>query len=539
MFSASMKQRLDGDEDSAKLLKEIESTTPTRGKRIRDAWKSHKQKQIQKQMTTDEALALIISASLSVYQYKLLRKQAIKLNHDIYPSYNTVLASKNNAYPEDILITEERCEVKLQALLNHTAERLFQSVSIESKTGNYILYCKWGFDGSSGFSQYKQTTLGHSDDSSLFVTSMVPIQLKNEINNSIIWQNPACSSTRYCRPIRLQYAKKTTELSQAEEQYITSKICQLRSYVNDKGSVKFSMEFTMIDGKVCSAVTKTSSMMCYICKAKISQMNNLNQMKEAVVDMSTFRYGLSTLHAYIRFFECLLHISYRLDFKQWKVSKKNGTDLLLAARKKNIQNNFREKLGLLVDFPKQGFGSSNDGNTARRFFKNHHISAEITGIDETLIIRFGVILQSLSSGQKINLIKFNDYCWDTANLYVRLYEWYYMPPSVHKILIHGSVIIGSFVIPIGQLSEEAQEARNKDLKRYRENYTRKTSRIDTNTDLFNRLLLSSDPKISGLQEDNRKRRSFSVEVKRLLLDENDSDSDSNADEREEETEEDD
>lgn len=94
MFNASMKQRLDGDEDSAKLLKEIESTTATRGKRIRDAWKSHKQKQIQKQMTTDEALALIISASLSVYQYKLLRKQAIKLNHDIYPSYNTVLASK-------------------------------------------------------------------------------------------------------------------------------------------------------------------------------------------------------------------------------------------------------------------------------------------------------------------------------------------------------------------------------------------------------------------------------------------------------------
>jgi len=93
----------------------------------------------------------------------------------------------------------------------------------------------------------------------------------------------------------------------------------------------------------------------------------------------------------------------------------------LAERKKNIQNNFREKLGLWVDFPMQGFSNSNVGNTVRRFFKNHHISAEITGIDETLIIRFGVILQSLSSGQKINLIKFNDYCWDTANLYVRLW----------------------------------------------------------------------------------------------------------------------
>jgi len=50
----------------------------------------------------------------------------------------------------------------------------------------------------------------------------------------------------------LQYAKETTDLSQAEEQYITSQICQLRPYVNNKGSVKLSMEFIMIDGKVCS-----------------------------------------------------------------------------------------------------------------------------------------------------------------------------------------------------------------------------------------------------------------------------------------------
>ena len=93
--------------------------------------------------------------------------------------------------------------------------------------------------------------------------------------------------------------------------------------------------------------------------------------------------------------------------------------------------------------------------------------------------------------------------------------------------------MSSFVIPIGQLSEEAREARNKDLKRYRENYRSKTSRIDTNKDLLNRLLLSSDSKISGLQEDNRKIRSFSVEVKRLEA--KDSDSNSNADESKEET----
>lgn len=201
-------------------------------------------------------------------------------------------------------------------------------------TGSYILFCKWGFDGSSGFSQYKQTTLVGSNDSSLFVTSMVPVRLTNELKDNIIWQNPACSSTRYCRPIRLQYAKETTELSQDEENYINLQISQVHHYTKDNVTVRFSMNFTMIDGKVCSAITKTSSMMCYICRATISQMNQLDNMKEAVIDLSTFRYGLSTFHAYIRFFECLLHISYRLEFKQWKVSKINGTDLLLAERKK-------------------------------------------------------------------------------------------------------------------------------------------------------------------------------------------------------------
>lgn len=85
-----MNQRKDGNEDSAKLIMEISNTTPTRSKKIRNAWQTYKRQQEATQMTTDEALGLIISALLSVHQYKLLRKQALKLNHDIYPAYNKV-----------------------------------------------------------------------------------------------------------------------------------------------------------------------------------------------------------------------------------------------------------------------------------------------------------------------------------------------------------------------------------------------------------------------------------------------------------------
>ena len=39
-----------------------------------------------------------------------------------------------------------------------------------------------------------------------------------------------------------------------------------------------------------------------------------------------------------------------------------------------------------------------------------------------------------------------------------------MPVSVHKILVHGAAVIDPLPLPLGMLSEEAQEARNKDVR---------------------------------------------------------------------------
>ena len=49
-------------------------------------------------------------------------------------------------------------------------------------------------------------------------------------------------------------------------------------------------------------------------------------------------------------------------------------------------------MGLVVDQPKQGGGNSNDGNTARKFFKNPSLVSQITGIDKKLIERFSNIV---------------------------------------------------------------------------------------------------------------------------------------------------
>ena len=135
---------------------------------------------------------------------------------------------------------------------------------------------------------------------------------------------------------------------------------------------------------------------------------------------------------------------------------------------------------------------------ARRFFENSSISATITGVSESLINRFHVILQAISS-HNIKYDNFRAYALETAWKFVELYPWYYMPTSVHKILIHGPEIIASALLPIGQLSEEAQEARNKDIKRFREDFSQKCSR-ENMEDIFNWLMITSDPYTSSIRK---------------------------------------
>lgn len=81
-------------------------------------------------------------------------------------------------------------------------------------------------------------------------------------------------------------------------------------------------------------------------------------------------YGISPLHAWIRFFEYCLHLSYRVDLKVWQI-KGDKLKVAFHNRKKRIQAILWERLGLIVDRPKPGgSGTTNDGNTARRAFEN-------------------------------------------------------------------------------------------------------------------------------------------------------------------------
>lgn len=413
--------------------------------------------------SAEAALGLLMSLNLSKRQYIHLRMSARERGCHLYPSYYRVQQAKVECYPkkEDMFVSAEGARLNLQALLDLTAERLLKAVDLDAELKtDYQLISKWGFGGASGQSSYKQKSSKNFDDSSVFMASLVPIRLLRD--GVVMWENDRLSSTWYCRPMMFKCMKETQASVEIERALIYNEIDALCSSKIKEVSVKHQLLMTMIDGKICSYLSETSSTTCGICKAKPAEINQLNVINNKAVNEEIYQYGLSSLHAWIRCMECLLHIgmlflvlclsnsityvcdlylycltftAYRLEFKKW--SARGEDKLKMQLRKEEIQTKFKNECGLLIDVVKQGSGSTNDGNTARRFFSDAKTAASITGIDENIIKRFHVILQAIASGEHINLFKFSNYCKETATLYIQLYSWYYMPSSIHKLLIHG------------------------------------------------------------------------------------------------------
>ena len=162
----------------------------------------------------------------------------------------------------------------------------------------------------------------------------------------------------------------------------------------------------MLDGKVCNAITNTkSAQRCYLCQATSKQFNNIDEVLKRPVTTDILQYGLSTLHAWIRCFECCIHFGYKKNTKK-RQTRKEEDKQEKATMKASIQKAFKQQLGILVDMPKQGLGSTNDGNTARRIFESTQTSSLIIAVSEELIHRFHIILQTISSGHEIDVEKF-------------------------------------------------------------------------------------------------------------------------------------
>lgn len=231
LAAAEISSRLSGKRNVAKLIKEVSET-----ENLSDRQCSN-QKQ-QRCLTGDEALAYYVDSKSTSHSYKQTRKWSMLAGHQVFPSFCSVsFLAKKACLPleEHLEITETRAEVKLQAVLDKTAQRLISAQrevitgcsSFGNEAPSFTLISKWGCDGSSGHSTYKQKFADtEATDEYLFVFSLVPLQLRDESGN-IAWQNPRPSSTMYCRPIKFMFSKESKEFTVSETDKVLKDISEL------------------------------------------------------------------------------------------------------------------------------------------------------------------------------------------------------------------------------------------------------------------------------------------------------------------------
>jgi hypothetical protein len=168
-------------------------------------------------MPPEQALSFLFDTNLSKDQYNQIRFAAKTQGGDIFPPYKLVSAEKSQCCPSEILQTENCIEVEWKHLLRHTLERIskLQNELIEKDIAEInVVQCmfivSYGFDGSTQQARFNQDLSETFSDSSLFVTSMIPLRLQTSCGK-ILWTNQTPQSTRFCRPQRLEFAKETKE----------------------------------------------------------------------------------------------------------------------------------------------------------------------------------------------------------------------------------------------------------------------------------------------------------------------------------------
>lgn len=118
-----------------------------------------------------------------------------------------------------------------------------------------------------------------------------------------------------------------TKLASAVRNFNVISLSEILNYLKDSARfcaaqrvvVVVVVVLTMVDGKICSTLSQyDSSQKCFICGASPKQMNYITTDTTSTSNQEMYTFGISPLHSWIRAFECLLHISYKLEIKKWQ-----------------------------------------------------------------------------------------------------------------------------------------------------------------------------------------------------------------------------
>lgn len=235
--------------------------------------------------------------------------------------------------PIGCINSEIQVVVPLQQMLNKTVERLCEAVALkwnENHLCDTELHVTIGFDSSSGHvnpHQHCSDPINENLNSqnSLFVSSFIIIKLSCSFCEKCSWINPTPQSVRFCRPLRIALEKEDEEATMREYRRLNGEIDALlrHTFQMQNGKIvtaKFIVSQTLFDGKCINTILgNRATMKCPLCDKPTRSFSNLTDDFTPV--QTSLKLGLGLLHAEIKSFEHLLHISYRLTIKMWDVKK--------------------------------------------------------------------------------------------------------------------------------------------------------------------------------------------------------------------------
>ena len=205
------------------------------------------------------------------------------------------------------------------------------------------------------------------------------------LNNEPFWISDHPNSAKHTRPLIIEFGKENFQQTNNIKTKIENDISMIPSefQVGDmlnfkKCRLEIDHKFTMLDGQAVNHVNGTKGTKnCYICGQ--SGQSFLENMKPTNISPEKFKFGLKPLHSMLRIVDKLLKIAYNTSIFKYKAREvpksvfnwmNEQNKLIIQTTKQNIHIRFYNILKLDVDRPKPDFGSMNDGNMAKKYFRN-------------------------------------------------------------------------------------------------------------------------------------------------------------------------
>ncbi len=447
-----------------------------------------------------------------------------------------------------------------------TVKRLLQDCD-KAKTplpSQLIYREKTGHDGAGSQSIYKAHENPMSDPN-IFAKMMVPLSLSDSATGEYLWKNPTPNSAFWTRPVALIAEKESPDLIK----FINEKYEPEEQSLRENGivvahnglmfQVDVIIESSMKDMKVRmveSGLGGADCLMCYTQQLdwkdvqKIEQDNFFAITRSADKTLELYeqfmeekggiirrkndyetRAGLTTqplsssdhhyitlTHQYINGTSWFLKFFYRIkaNLLLWTARGSDSQDKLNKA-KKDVLKHIEDTTGLKLDQVESSggnTGTSNTGSQGRRFF-SHELRSNIIdslpsiyqGKIYSLMQMYSVILRAVSSTDLLIVDELRSLTRKFALFLAKEFTWVDYNITVHNLIFHSVELVEwNNGTGLGELSEEALESSNKDVRNYREFLARKCGHIPNLTDVFNRLFIRSDPVLRHIIDRSQSKR---------------------------------